>query len=278
MTTFGAFGYTAQFLDGIVAGYPLGDGYRWYSPGSMRFIAADRWSPFGKGGINPYAYCEADPVNRRDPSGHMWMPEIDATYTREDLELQGFLDSNGALATQTPSRSPSPAMETRRPTPEHEPIATQRAVSTEPAAAASGVRSLTTPTKLSPAVSVASLSDIDMQWEPPPTYGQVLQAAVDLHESIPRKEIQRYWPTLPFPRGHDFVPQKKLISFVRVLQQRKVRARCLIGYPGTNKVSTALGYSSKGIWNMRYNYNAGKNLRARENFREILWWLGEIDD
>jgi RHS repeat-associated protein len=277
MRTFEPFGYTAQFLDGIVAGYPLGEGYRWYSPSAMRFTTADRWSPFGRGGINPYAYCEADPLNRRDPSGHMWMPEIDAMYSREDLEVQGFLDSNGALTTW--SRSPSPAIEANRPTPAHEPIAMQRARSAEPAAAASGARSLTTPTALSPAVSVALSPDIFEQWEPPPpTYKQVLQEAIDLHEGITRKEIQRYWPTLSFPRGHDFVPQKKLISFVRVLQTRNVRARRLTDYPGTAKLSTDLGYSSRAIWNMRYNYNAGKNLRARGNFRELLWWLGEIDD
>nr|WP_240205832.1 hypothetical protein [Vibrio sp. CyArs1] len=27
--------------------------------------------PFGKGGINSYAYCLGDPVNQRDPSGHV---------------------------------------------------------------------------------------------------------------------------------------------------------------------------------------------------------------
>ncbi|ANN67452.1 hypothetical protein BAU06_15110 [Bordetella bronchialis] len=37
----------------------------------MRFNAPDFYSPFGPGGINSYAYCAADPVNRIDPSGHM---------------------------------------------------------------------------------------------------------------------------------------------------------------------------------------------------------------
>jgi hypothetical protein len=27
-------------------------------------------SPFGRGGINPYVYCEGDPINNTDPSGH----------------------------------------------------------------------------------------------------------------------------------------------------------------------------------------------------------------
>lgn len=48
----------------------LGNGYRSYSPMLMRFHCPDSWSPFGAGGINPYAYCDGDPVNRADPNGH----------------------------------------------------------------------------------------------------------------------------------------------------------------------------------------------------------------
>ena len=38
----------------------------------MRFNSPDTLSPFGKGGINAYAYCAGDPVNRSDPSGRFW--------------------------------------------------------------------------------------------------------------------------------------------------------------------------------------------------------------
>ncbi|MCE7764527.1 hypothetical protein GQL56_17935 [Pseudomonas putida] len=51
--------------------YILGDGYRPYSPLLMRFLAADSLSPFGKGGINAYAYCAGDPTNYIDPTGHI---------------------------------------------------------------------------------------------------------------------------------------------------------------------------------------------------------------
>lgn len=51
--------------------YFLGNGYRIYSPTLMRFHSTDSYSPFGAGGLNAYAYCEGDPVNYRDPSGHM---------------------------------------------------------------------------------------------------------------------------------------------------------------------------------------------------------------
>ncbi|WP_147458691.1 RHS repeat-associated core domain-containing protein, partial [Pseudomonas savastanoi] len=36
----------------------------------MRFNSPDSLSPFGKGGMNAYAYCAGDPVNRSDPTGH----------------------------------------------------------------------------------------------------------------------------------------------------------------------------------------------------------------
>jgi hypothetical protein len=40
----------------------------------MRFVAADDWSPFDDGGFNGYVYCDAEPLSRRDPSGHWFFP------------------------------------------------------------------------------------------------------------------------------------------------------------------------------------------------------------
>ena len=48
--------------------YLLGNGHRAYNTALMRFHSSDRLSPFGAGGINAYAYCSGDPVNRTDPS------------------------------------------------------------------------------------------------------------------------------------------------------------------------------------------------------------------
>ncbi|WP_460744877.1 RHS repeat-associated core domain-containing protein, partial [Microvirgula curvata] len=51
--------------------YMLGNGVRSYDPAQQRFLTMDSLSPFGAGGISPYAYCLGDPVNRADPSGHV---------------------------------------------------------------------------------------------------------------------------------------------------------------------------------------------------------------
>ncbi|WP_110972468.1 RHS repeat-associated core domain-containing protein [Pseudomonas huaxiensis] len=61
-------GFNGQFRE-PQGWYCLGNGYRVYNPVLKRFHSPDRISPFGKGGINPYAYCQGDPVNHTDPTG-----------------------------------------------------------------------------------------------------------------------------------------------------------------------------------------------------------------
>ncbi|SDY61920.1 RHS repeat-associated core domain-containing protein [Pseudomonas syringae] len=63
-------GFTGQRLDPVTGHYLLGNGYRAFNPVLMRFNSPDSLSPFGEGGLNAYGYCEGDPVNRVDPSGH----------------------------------------------------------------------------------------------------------------------------------------------------------------------------------------------------------------
>lgn len=64
-------GYNGQIRLEMTALYPLGNGYRNYSPVLRRFQSTDSWSPFGRGGLNSYVYCGCDPVNHQDPSGHV---------------------------------------------------------------------------------------------------------------------------------------------------------------------------------------------------------------
>lgn len=61
-------------LQELAGGYLLGNGYRYYSPMSARFVGPDSLSPFEGGGINSYMYCSADPINKQDPSGHIPSP------------------------------------------------------------------------------------------------------------------------------------------------------------------------------------------------------------
>lgn len=62
-------GFNGQYQERDGA-YLLGHGYRAYRPALGRFTAPDSYSPFGSAGLNSYAYCRAEPVNRHDPSGH----------------------------------------------------------------------------------------------------------------------------------------------------------------------------------------------------------------
>ncbi|QXF34042.1 hypothetical protein CE143_13460 [Photorhabdus luminescens] len=60
-------GFTGQMVDDVSGVYHLGE--RQYSPCLFRFTTPDSWSPFGDGGPNSYAYI--DPINCRDPQGHI---------------------------------------------------------------------------------------------------------------------------------------------------------------------------------------------------------------
>ncbi|PWB35352.1 hypothetical protein DCO48_02725 [Pseudomonas sp. SDI] len=62
-------GFNGECADPLTGHILLGS-YRVYTPRVMRFHSPDNLSPFGKGGINPYAYCQGDPLNNTDPTGH----------------------------------------------------------------------------------------------------------------------------------------------------------------------------------------------------------------
>ncbi|WP_095081383.1 RHS repeat-associated core domain-containing protein [Pseudomonas sp. Irchel s3h17] len=85
-------GFNGERPDPVTGNYLLGNGYRAFSPVLMRFNSPDNWSPFGDGGLNPYAYCVGDPVNRRDPTGHTpaWLKVV--------LRSIGFMRSRVSAA------------------------------------------------------------------------------------------------------------------------------------------------------------------------------------
>jgi RHS repeat-associated protein len=63
-------GFNGERPDPVTGHYHLGNGYRQFNPVLMRFNSPDSWSPFEDGGLNAYAYCSGDPVNKVDPNGH----------------------------------------------------------------------------------------------------------------------------------------------------------------------------------------------------------------
>lgn len=66
----GLLGYNGELREATTGWYLLGRGYRAFNPVLMRFHSPDALSPFDGGGLNPYAYCNANPVTFRDPTGH----------------------------------------------------------------------------------------------------------------------------------------------------------------------------------------------------------------
>ncbi|WP_434571322.1 RHS repeat-associated core domain-containing protein [Pseudomonas sp. Z3-8] len=64
-------GFNGERPDPVTGHYLLGKGYRAFNPVLMRLNSPDSLSPFGKGGLNPYAYCLGDPVNYEDLTGHI---------------------------------------------------------------------------------------------------------------------------------------------------------------------------------------------------------------
>jgi len=77
--------FTGQTCLPSAIGYLLGNGHRLYNAGLMRFYSADRLSPFGKGGLNAYAYCGNDPINRADPSGRSFIKRLMGKYSYDVL-------------------------------------------------------------------------------------------------------------------------------------------------------------------------------------------------
>ncbi|SFB32959.1 RHS repeat-associated core domain-containing protein [Pseudomonas sp. NFIX10] len=73
---FSLLGFNGERPDPVTGHYLLGKGYRAFIPVLMRFSSPDSLSPFGKGGLNAYAYCKGDPINNSDPTGHFRFPAI----------------------------------------------------------------------------------------------------------------------------------------------------------------------------------------------------------
>ena len=89
-------GFAGEQLDELTGWYIPGS-YRPYDPVLMSFLSPDSESPFGDGGLNPYAYCAGDPVNNIDPDGHAWWKWL-AAGVGTALAVAGTIASLGTAA------------------------------------------------------------------------------------------------------------------------------------------------------------------------------------
>ncbi|MEE4679921.1 RHS repeat-associated core domain-containing protein [Pseudomonas alliivorans] len=108
-------GFNGQPCDPITGHYLLGNGYRAFNPVLMRFNSPDSLSPFGRGGLNVYAYCAGDPVNGSDPSGHIRvvssLMKLWRRVTRKTPEVPGLKSSVELLSLpRFPSSTPRKGM------------------------------------------------------------------------------------------------------------------------------------------------------------------------
>ncbi|QWT21836.1 hypothetical protein KPL74_07465 [Bacillus sp. NP157] len=87
--------YAGEVVDNESGGYPLGA--RLYGPALRRFMSPDLMSPFDRGGLNRYAYCSGDPINRIDPSGNAWWEWLIAGLGLV-AAVAGTIATGGALA------------------------------------------------------------------------------------------------------------------------------------------------------------------------------------
>lgn len=86
--------HAGEIAEKLTGWYLLGG--RPYNPVLRRFLVPDPESPFHEGGLNRYAYCGGDPVNRVDPSGNAWTDWLSAGLMVA-LSVVGTVISAGAL-------------------------------------------------------------------------------------------------------------------------------------------------------------------------------------
>jgi RHS repeat-associated protein len=87
-------GFNGTYQESFTAHYMLGNGYRAYSSILRRFLSPDSISPFGKGGLNTYAYCKGDPVNAQDSTGHTPAPPVLPAIAKAQLKVQKSIFKN----------------------------------------------------------------------------------------------------------------------------------------------------------------------------------------
>jgi RHS repeat-associated protein len=91
-------GFNGEYREQHTGWYILGNGYRAYNPVLRRFHSPDGSSPFDGGGLNAYAYCLGDPINYRDPTGHLGIFRLGASLLSRLATPAGALTATAVVS------------------------------------------------------------------------------------------------------------------------------------------------------------------------------------
>jgi len=92
-------GFNGERDEPVTGHYLLGNGYRAFNPVLMRFNSPDSLSPFDEGGINPYCYCDNNPINLSDSSGHIPSLMVQKAVDLFKRSSKGWIDRMSKIYT-----------------------------------------------------------------------------------------------------------------------------------------------------------------------------------
>lgn len=105
--------FSGEMREAATGWYALGE--RFYNPTLRRFISTDAASPFDVGGINRYAYCAGDPINRIDPGGNSWLRWLGVSEGLTESSGAGRSVSRGSPGTDAAAITPGTLASTAAP-------------------------------------------------------------------------------------------------------------------------------------------------------------------
>ena len=277
-------GYTGAYQDVVTGGYTLGNGYRMYLPELMRFNSPDSWSPFGKGGIHPYAYCEDDPINHADPSGHF------AFLVGLGLQILaiGFMVMPGGQEVGVAEEMTIPVLEAVDATTVATREVTDRVGGVIPEATTSTSRAtgaaeyLASTEEATQSAEAGRPYDWDAAAPAPapsrPTLSDLIQRAIT-HVNQDRREVAAHYNSLlqSNVRGVRSPDEQKLRihQLARELEREDVYAKDLEGFTSRRQLARDLGSNHRAFTDIRTDVRRHPGSRSQKAY--VLHWFFDED-